>query len=116
LDVNVFLPGAVHYYPREFKWEMLCGAGDLDGRARLASQHLRANVAPSERYVLSLPGTTRYRLAPADSGYDNLFLAGDWTHVGLDAGCVESAATSGLLAARALLGATLDDIEGVGHP
>jgi uncharacterized protein with NAD-binding domain and iron-sulfur cluster len=116
LAVDNFLPGAVEYYPREFRWSLLAGAeGCVDGPP-VASQHLRANVAPSERYVLSLPGTTRFRLAPSDSGYQNLFLAGDWTHVGLDAGCVETAATSGLLAARALRGDDTSRIAGMGHP
>ena len=44
------------------------------------------------------------RLAAHESGLANLVLAGDWTRNGIDAGCVESAMTSGLQAARALIG------------
>jgi uncharacterized protein with NAD-binding domain and iron-sulfur cluster len=39
-----------------------------------------------------------------ESGYDNLFLAGDWTDSGMNAGCIESAVMSGLQAANAILG------------
>ncbi len=68
----------------------------------LDRQYVRANVAGSERYVQSLPGTSRHRLRPDNSGFDNLYLVGDWTRCGLDSGCVEAAVTSGLIAGRAL--------------
>ena len=63
-----------------------------------STQYWRANVDPSDRYVQSLPGTDQYRLRPDESGYDNLFLAGDWTDNGLNAGCIEAAVLSGLQA------------------
>ena len=69
-------------------------------------QYFRANFTPSEQYVLSLPGTSGYRLDSAVTDFGNLVLAGDWTANGLDAGCVEAAVTSGTQAARALLGDT----------
>ena len=74
-------------------------------RARNASprQYARANYTPSERYVLDLPGTNRYRLEADTSGYDNLALAGDWIFTGLG-GAVESAVMAGMQAARALTG------------
>ena len=53
--------------------------------------------------------------APAERP-DDLALAGDWTHVGLDAGCVESAATSGLMAARAVMAPGTDEGKGAAHP
>ena len=72
---------------------------------RLRHQFFRANVDPSERYVLSLAGTGRFRLRADGSGVDNLFLAGDWIANGfLDAGCVEAAVISGLQCARAISG------------
>ncbi len=61
----------------------------------------------SDRYVLTLPGTTQHRLAPGASGVENLALAGDWTSTPLDVGCMEAAVMSGLLAARALSGAAI---------
>src|SRR3954470_19357640 len=75
------------------------------GPARLDRQFWRANVDPSERYVQSLPGTSYYRLAPDESGYENLVFAGDWTRCALNSGCVEAAVISGLLAAAAVEGA-----------
>lgn len=68
-----------------------------------STQFFRANFTPSEQYVLSLPGTAVHRLHAADSKVKNLFLAGDWTRNGLNAGCVEAAVISGVQAARAIL-------------
>lgn len=68
-----------------------------------STQFFRANFTPSEQYVLSLPGTAVHRLHAADSKVTNLFLAGDWTRNGLNAGCVEAAVISGVQAARAIL-------------
>ena len=72
--------------------------------ANVIESFFRANVEPSERYVLSKKGTTPYRLPPGGSGFDNLYLAGDWTDSGFNAGCVEAAVISGLLAAKAITG------------
>ena len=88
-----------------FNWNVLFTEGTLEGAAGFDSQYWRANVNPSDRYVLSLPGSTAYRLAPDASGFDNLFLAGDWVKNGLDFGCIESAVMGGFLASRALCGA-----------
>jgi uncharacterized protein with NAD-binding domain and iron-sulfur cluster len=89
---------------RPFAWrDLLDRRPDAsDGPARLGAQYLRANTHPSERYVLSVAGSTVHRLPPHDPGdYQNLFLAGDWTHNGMNCGAMESAVLGGLLAARA---------------
>jgi uncharacterized protein with NAD-binding domain and iron-sulfur cluster len=96
------LPGAVDDHG--FRWDLLCGRDGQSGPAAFDSQFWTANVDPSDRYVQSLPGTGRYRLRSDESGYDNLFLAGDWTDSGLNAGCIEAAVLSGLQAANAVLG------------
>jgi uncharacterized protein with NAD-binding domain and iron-sulfur cluster len=96
------LPGAVGDHG--FRWDLLCGRDGMAGRAAFDSQFWTANVDPADRYVQSLPGTSRYRLRSDESGYDNLFLAGDWTDSGLNAGCIEAAVLSGLQAANAVLG------------
>jgi uncharacterized protein with NAD-binding domain and iron-sulfur cluster len=96
------IPGVIG--PDGFRWDLLCGADGRVGPAAFDSQYWTANVDPSDRYVLSLPGTDRYRLRSDESGYDNLFLAGDWTDSGMNAGCIESAVMSGLQAANAILG------------
>jgi uncharacterized protein with NAD-binding domain and iron-sulfur cluster len=99
------LPGS--HGPEGFRWELLCGGGSAEGPARLDSQFWRANIDPSDRYVQSLPGTDRLRLRADRSGYANLFLAGDWTDNGLNAGCIEGAVLSGLQAANAVIGRPL---------
>lgn len=63
-----------------------------------------ANVEPTERYVLSVPGSTQFRLPSDDSGFGNLYLAGDWTKNGLNAGCVEAAVMSGFQVSRKIAG------------
>ncbi|MBL9053243.1 MAG: hypothetical protein JNN02_05890, partial [Tabrizicola sp.] len=70
----------------------------------LEDQYLRVNMFGSERYVLSVQGSLYHRLAPGESGFYNLVLAGDWTRCGLNAGCVEAATMSGIAAATALSG------------
>ena len=70
--------------------------------SRIEQQFFRANIDPTERYVLSPPGSTKHRLVPGVSGFEHLTLAGDWTKNGLNVGCVEATTISGKLAARAL--------------
>ena len=115
--IGQFLPNAVRRYPDDFRWELLCGAGEHVGELRFDSQYWRANVDPSERYVQSVPGSSKYRMKADQTGYDNLTIAGDWTDCGVNAGCVEAAVISGMLAAHAVSGSpTLDDIVGYIHP
>lgn len=113
------LPGAFDAAGR-FRWTLLAdatGAGAPDGPARFDTQYWRANVSPSERYVLSLPGSIEFRLSPLDTSCDNLTIAGDWTACSLNSGCTESAVISGMLAAHALSGRpALADIIGFDHP
>lgn len=75
---------------------------NTDGRTKLERQFYKANIDPSERYVLSVPGSGRHRLKTDGSGFRNLFLAGDWIETGYNMGCVECAVISGLLAAQAV--------------
>ena len=92
-------------------------AAALAGRERFATQYWRANVNPSDRYVIHTPGSFRYRISPLDRTYDNLTIAGDWTNSGFHSGCVEGAVMSGLLAAHALSGCPpLEDITAYDHP
>jgi len=72
--------------------------------SRWEAQYFRANVEPTERYVLSVPGSTTARLRADRSGFANLWLAGDWTYTGVNAGCVEAAVMSGMRAAAGLAG------------
>src|SRR5207244_8098376 len=62
-----------------FDWEALYSLLPQPGERRLDAQWLRANVAPTERCVLSPCRRNRFRLPPDGSGFSNLVLAGDWT-------------------------------------
>ena len=96
-----------------FRWDMVhAGPAGPEGADRFDTQYWRANVDPSDRYVQSVPGSDMHRLRPDGSGYDNLFLAGDWTDCGLNAGCVEAATRSGILAGRAILGGAAPGVAG----
>lgn len=74
------------------------------GDAELIGSYSRSNMQATERYVLSVARSIEHRRWPGETNLDNLVFAGDWTHSGLDAGCVEASVTSGLLAAQALSG------------
>jgi uncharacterized protein with NAD-binding domain and iron-sulfur cluster len=76
----------------------------LDGLDRLSFQWIRANVDPTECCVGSLAGTTAKRLAAHESGFANLFLAGDWAATGMNTACVEGAIMGGMAASRAICG------------
>lgn len=73
-----------------------------DWSGRVFSRYERNNTHGSERYMQSFEGTIRYRLAPGDSRFEGLVLAGDWTLTSLNAGSAEAAVQSGMLAAQAL--------------
>jgi uncharacterized protein with NAD-binding domain and iron-sulfur cluster len=118
-DLNQFLwERAPHLWPNAVTMSGRLEAGlviDVDlqgllrqrGKPRASSEprapYVRVNAEPADRYVLSLPGSASLRIEPGDTGYLNLFAAGDWTACVLNAGCIEGAAISGMLAAEALL-------------
>lgn len=85
-------------------WDLVMAAGQYADKPAEDSQYYRINIDPTERYVQTIAGTTRYRLPAGGSGFDNLALAGDWTDTGFNVGCVEAATMSGMQAARAISG------------
>jgi len=87
-----------------FKWELLVDLAKQNGEARFDSQFWRANIDPSERYVLSVTNSSKTRVRADQSGFTNLFLAGDYTNNGINAGCMEAAVISGFQISRALTG------------
>ncbi len=74
------------------------------GLDRLGAQYLKVNIDPSERYVLSLPGSVTKRPKAWECEARNLTLAGDWIYTGINIGSFEGAVTSGRLAAHSLTG------------
>jgi uncharacterized protein with NAD-binding domain and iron-sulfur cluster len=119
-DLRLLWPNIVD--PRgRFRWDLLAGptarVPKNADEGRIDSQYMRANVEPSDRYCLSLPGSLAARISPLDQTYDNLTVAGDWTDCGFNEGCVEAAVMSGRLAAHAVsLYPPLDQIVGFDHP
>lgn len=97
----------------KFQWAQLYDGSNASGAARLDSQYLRVNIDPSERYVLSLPGTSKYRLRAGQSGFTNLFFTGDWVRTSINAGCVEAAVMAGMDAASALSGDPIPIVGGL---
>lgn len=85
-------------------WSVLHDEHERSGPARFEDQYWRLNVEPTDRYVLSVPGSARTRLRADESGVTNLVLAGTWTRTGLDVGSVEAAILSGRAASRAISG------------
>lgn len=107
-NIGGLWPRAVAGNGFSVNWNVLYDPTNEITPDRFAFQYWRANVDPTERYVLSVPGTAKLRLDPGASGFSNLYLAGDWTRTRLNAGCVEAAIESGLRAARAISGAPID--------
>lgn len=102
LEISALWPNAGS--PGVFKWDWLVDASKAVGAARFDSQFWRANIDPSERYVMSVVGSTAHRIAADGSGFSNLYLTGDWIKTGLNAGCVEAAVMAGMQASRAMIG------------
>jgi uncharacterized protein with NAD-binding domain and iron-sulfur cluster len=88
----------------EFDWSLLYDPMNRSGSERIDAQFLRANTVATERYVQTPPGFHRSRLRANESGYPNLFLAGDWVRNGIDVGAVEGAVTAALWASQAICG------------
>ncbi len=81
-----------------FDPEPMAGGDPLD------RQYIRANTNPSDLYVQSPKNSVYTRMDADQSGFANLFLAGDWTLNGLNAGAAGAAAKSGARCASAIAG------------
>jgi uncharacterized protein with NAD-binding domain and iron-sulfur cluster len=66
--------------------------------------YARINRRPSELYNFAPAGSVKHRLRTDETGYTNLFLAGDWIKNNSDLGWVEGAVISALQCARAMTG------------
>jgi uncharacterized protein with NAD-binding domain and iron-sulfur cluster len=73
-----------------------------DFQKQFKAQFWKANIDPSERYVLSAPCSIQHRLEPGKSDFNHLYLAGDWVRNSLNIGSVEGAVMTGLGAAQAI--------------
>lgn len=104
-DIGSLWPGATGLgNPLGMAWEKLMDLGNATGPARFASQYVRANAGPNERYTMARAGGLAYRMAADGTGYSNLRIAGDWTRNGFLIGSVEGAIMGGLFACRSICG------------
>jgi uncharacterized protein with NAD-binding domain and iron-sulfur cluster len=90
---------------KSFRYDVLCAPPNTIGDKRLDVQWLRANIDPTECCVASVAGTTQYRLLADESGFANLFVAGEATRHGFNTTTIEGAVMSGMAASRAICGA-----------
>ena len=106
LDSNLgpLYPTACQPGTPQLEWHLLVPQSATKGESRFDTQYWHINIDPSERYVLSLPNTAQYRPRAHESGFTNLYLAGDWLRTGINAGCVEAAVMGGLQASQAITG------------
>lgn len=101
----------------QLNWDLLVDPSASTGENRFDSQYWCANIDPSERYVLSVAGTTQYRMKTDESGFSNLYLVGDWIDNEFNAGCIEATVMSGMQASNAISGyPPLESIAGQFHP
>lgn len=71
-------------------------------RKQLVYWEVATGYGPLQAYMHAAAGTLQVRPWPAESGFANLVLAGDWTRNGTDVGSVEGAVKSGRLAGQAV--------------
>jgi len=87
-----------------FDWDVLQAPAGTANQARFDAQFWRANIDPTECCTLSAAGTTKFRLHPHETGFDNLYLAGEGTRHGFNTTAIEGAVMSGAAASRAICG------------
>ncbi|SFD37338.1 NAD(P)-binding protein [Pseudoalteromonas denitrificans] len=90
--------------PSEFDWSILIDPDNQQGIERFDSQFWRANIDPSEQYVMSVTNSSQYRLATDNTGFDNFYITGDWIQTGLNIGCVEAATMAGMQTSQSICG------------
>ncbi|MFD2200556.1 NAD(P)-binding protein [Shivajiella indica] len=95
--------GATYLYPQGLNFQLLADIENSpDGYTRYSNQFFRANVRPTDHYTLSVPNSAIYRLKADASGFDNMFLCGDWIDFGGNVGYIDGTIQSGQQAAQAL--------------
>jgi uncharacterized protein with NAD-binding domain and iron-sulfur cluster len=105
LEDNMYRAWTAAAKPGSFRYDWLAvnePGTNLSAGERFDRQFFRVNTEPTELYVLSVSGSTKFRLDPAECGYANLSLAGDWVANGFALGCVESAVLGGMKGVRHL--------------
>ncbi len=88
----------------QVRWELFVDPKEGVGEARFKAQFFRANWTATERYTLSVKGSTQYRLKTNATGYQNLYICGDWIDNNFNSGCIEATVMSGMQCSRAICG------------
>jgi len=88
-----------------FDFSKLIDINNGQGITKFNDQFFRANIDPTELYVMSFTGSSAFRLKTDQTGsFGNLYITGDWIDNGFNAGCIEATVMSGLQTARAISG------------
>lgn len=96
-----FTPNAFNQAGELVDESLLC---DDATKSAFNQQFFFASDNPSDRYITAPPGQpARARIRPEESGFANLFLAGDWTDFGANFGYMEGTIESANQAVVALL-------------
>ncbi len=97
-------PNSQNGTPDNFNWELLLSLQNQSGEQRFGEQFFRANIEPSELYVLSETNSSKYRLKTNETSFENMLFTGDWIDNGFNAGCIEASVIAGKQTARVILG------------
>jgi len=100
-------PGIWQNGQTTFDYTKLIDLNNGTGPARFDAQFFRANIDPTELYVMSFTNSSQHRIKANATAYSNLIITGDWIDNGFNAGCIEATVMSGLQAARAISGIPL---------
>ncbi len=92
-----------------FDFSKLIDINNGEGIARFNGQFFRANIDPTELYVMSFTGSSAFRLKTDQTrSFGNLYITGDWIDNGFNAGCIEATVMAGLQTARAISGEKIE--------
>jgi len=92
----------------DMRWDFFVDPANGAGEERFRAQFFRANWTATERYTLSVKGSTQYRLQTNATGYKNLYICGDWIDNNFNSGCIEATVMSGMECSRAICGYPAD--------
>ena len=61
-----------------FNFDTLVKSSDKEDNLDIDSIYYRANLEPTEQYVLAEKKTSKHRIKANETGYTNLVITGDW--------------------------------------
>lgn len=103
-NIGKLWPDATQPDSQALDWQDLVGSAYTYGAELFYQQYFRANIDPTERYVLTVANSTQYRMQAGQTGYDNLYVTGDWIENRNNLGMIEGANMGGMMTSRAICG------------